>query len=60
MSTLGLDRMVTVGRTQANILVEHQDIAPLHCRVEPDGDGWRVQVGGTAALVVEGVLRLPV
>jgi PhzF family phenazine biosynthesis protein len=29
-------------------------------RVEPDGDGWRVQVGGTAVGVVEGVLRLPI
>jgi PhzF family phenazine biosynthesis protein len=28
-------------------------------RVEPDGEGWRVQVGGTAVTVVEGVLRLP-
>ncbi|HEY8156054.1 MAG TPA: PhzF family phenazine biosynthesis protein [Myxococcota bacterium] len=29
-------------------------------RVEPDGEGWRVQVGGTAVTVVEGELRLPV
>ncbi len=28
-------------------------------RVEPDGDGWRVQVGGTAVTVLEGELRLP-
>jgi PhzF family phenazine biosynthesis protein len=28
-------------------------------RVEPEGDGWRVQVGGTAVTVVEGELRLP-
>ena len=27
-------------------------------RVEPDGDGWRVQVGGTAVKVLEGELRL--
>jgi PhzF family phenazine biosynthesis protein len=27
-------------------------------RVEPDGDGWRVQVGGTAVTVLEGELRL--
>jgi len=29
-------------------------------RVEPDGEGWRVQVGGTAVTVVEGELRIPV
>jgi PhzF family phenazine biosynthesis protein len=28
-------------------------------RVEPAGDGWRVQVGGTAVTVVAGELRLP-
>jgi PhzF family phenazine biosynthesis protein len=27
-------------------------------RVEPEGDGWRVQVGGTAVTVLEGELRL--
>ncbi len=29
-------------------------------RVEPEGDGWRVQVGGTAVTVLEGELRLQV
>ena len=29
-------------------------------RVEPDGDGWRVQVGGTAVTVLEAELRLPI
>lgn len=29
-------------------------------RVEPDGEGWRVQVGGCAVRVLEGELRLPV
>jgi PhzF family phenazine biosynthesis protein len=28
-------------------------------RVEPDGEGWRVRVGGTVVGVVEGELRLP-
>lgn len=42
MTTLSLDRLVTVGRTKANILVEHQDVAPTHCRVEPGESSWRV------------------
>jgi pSer/pThr/pTyr-binding forkhead associated (FHA) protein len=63
ISTLPLDRPVTVGRTKANVLVEHQDIATTHCRLEPFEDGWKVTdlgdkgvfTGGTR--VAEVVLR---
>lgn len=42
MSTIPLNRRATVGRSKANILVEHQDIAPTHCRVEPADGAWRI------------------
>lgn len=43
MSSLVVDRPVTLGRSRANILVEHQDIAPTHCRLEPKEECWTVE-----------------
>ncbi len=43
MSSLAIDRAVTLGRSKANLLVEHQDVAPTHCRLEPRGEAWFIE-----------------
>lgn len=44
-------------RAEQGIEIGRPGRASVH--VEPDGDGWCVQVGGTAVTVLEGELRLP-
>jgi hypothetical protein len=46
-SSLTLEQSVTLGRTRANLLVEHPDVAATHCRLTPRDDHWEVDdVGG--------------